>query len=352
MKWFGELSVQVQAAIIAALVTIIGIFLRDLIFKFILERRISRKNAIEIYRRYSDPLIHSTSSLLWRFREIFFESSRGSFLKEESRTIYEEYKFISTIYRLGVVLAWIRAYQQELLFLNIKTSQRLESFEEAIQYFQSALADGPHVELIRLEAISNLLDITIPEDDDLKRELGIGLEKIIKHKLKAEEKLIANDLSQKGKKELCTELATYLCSELHINELPNNVISETVARISQKISIREAWLYRDWQAGIGDLLLITSDNENRKYDVIGYKDFESMYLQGSDEQKRWIIRLKNTLDNLDVSGADLYDARFEQLKKAFKSIALILNSLSKLKIGNQQISKGTLELVDKILHDN
>ena len=206
--------------------------------------------------------------------------------------------------------------------------------------------------MIRLEAISNLLDIPIPEDDDLKREFGIGLEKIIKHKLKAEEKLIANDLSQNGKKELCIELATYLCSELHINELPNNVISETVGRMSQKISIREAWLYRDWQAGIGDLLLITSDNESRKYDVIGYKDFESMYLQGSDEQKRWIIRLKNTIDNLDVSGADLYDARFEQLKKAFKSIALILNSLSKLKIGNQQISKGTLELVDKILYDN
>jgi hypothetical protein len=63
-------------------------------------------------------------------------------------------------------------------------------------------------------------------------------------------------------------------------------------------------------------MLRESPSHARRFDVIGYRKFEAMICEGSDEERRWLRRLANTIDSLDISGADRFDARVELLRTA------------------------------------
>ncbi|MBX3093606.1 MAG: hypothetical protein KF680_03570 [Cryobacterium sp.] len=56
--------------------------------------------------------------------------------------------------------------------------------------------------------------------------------------------------------------------------------------IVQLLDTREAWIYRDWQAAIGDLLLVSASEGSRTYDAIGYREFEELYINGNEEPKK------------------------------------------------------------------
>ena len=117
----------------------------------------------------------------------------------------------------------------------------------------------------------------------------------------------------------------------------------------QELSRKESWLYRDWQAGIGDLMIIKIDHSARNFAVIGFKEFETFILSGTDEQKRWVDRLNKLFDNLDVSGADRYDARVQQLWNTMVATAKLVKTLAKVKTRQHIVSKDTICIADKIL---
>ncbi|MHC4518695.1 MAG: hypothetical protein ACYTAS_08920, partial [Planctomycetota bacterium] len=118
-----------------------------------------------------------------------------------------------------------------------------------------------------------------------------------------------------------------------------------------QISIRESWLYRDWQAGIGDLMIAKTSSGQRNFEVVGYKDFESMVLAGKKEEERWLARLKGTLDDLDVSGADEFDARVNQLRTTMIANAKLIRALAQVKTRQHLVSDKTLRIADEILRD-
>ncbi len=352
MSWIDINDVRIQAAIIAAGVTLLGIFLRDFFFSLLKDRRESRKNTFVIYQNYADPLLSTATKLLWRFNEIFNLEGRGSFLRgKESNTKYDDYKRKSTLYRLGSLIGWIRAYKRELSFLRIQNRRKYKSFDSAINEFESSLADGPHVETQRLKSLTRLWNIELPEDEKAIVIIGVAIEKIIKKTIFELEKNSALEISLKNQNELCLKVSNEICNFLKINPLSKEIVLETRAQAIQQIAIKESWLYRDWQEGIGDLMIHEINADARRFEVVGYRKFEKILISGSDEEQRWINRLNNVIEDLDVTGADRFDARLMQLRKTFRSIAKLVIALSKVKIGNNISSDDTIELCEKVVNE-
>ncbi len=353
MVWFNSLTPNAQAAIIAACVTLLGIFLKDFFGSYLQDRKSKKESSISIFRKYADPLAFSATNLFWRLNEVFYSQGRGDYLKSEAfDTNYDNYKKLSTLYRLGCIIAWIRAYKRELFYFELHSPKKLENLNTAISKFESALADGPHIEIQRLKNITKLWDIKLPEDDNITTPLGIKVEQLVKAKIESADFALSSKLSENEQIELCKELSNLICNQLDIKSLPDQIINETKCRAIQMISTREAWLYRDWQAGIGDLLIKETNQSSRYFEVIGYYEFEELVENESDEKKKWIHRLKRIIENLDVSKPDPYDARIDQLKNIFISTAQIIKALKEVKVGQNSIHAGTYKKARSILESN
>jgi len=353
ITWFSSLSVQVQAALIGAVSTLVVLFFRDLIFKIFQESREKKRTAANVYRKYSDPLAAASTSLIWCLDEIFFAEGRGTFLKEpEPKSKYENYKRRSTLYRLAALLGWIRAIKRELSFLSLNNRKNLQKLEEAINSFESALADGPHVEIERLNRLCELWNIDIPDDKQIKSPLGAQIDLLIKEHLHSEKVSVATKLTEDSQSKLCMEVVKLVCSRLRINNLSSDILNETKARAIQQIAIREAWLYRDWQSGIGDLMIREIQTGIRRFEILGYKDFEGIILHGNNEERRWVARLSSLFDGVDVTGADRYDARVEQLRNTMIATAKLVKVLSEIGKGKEGMSDLTLNVASKILNEN
>jgi hypothetical protein len=326
----------------------VGILLRDLILKSLQEKRLQKKKTFDIYLKYSDPLASSASSLLWRLNEIFYHPGRGIFLKEP-RTDFEIYKSISTQYRLASLLGWIRAFRRELSFLKINKKERLKSLKKAISFIESALADGPHIEKRRLEGLAELWGITLPRQSDIEVKISISLNNILQQKLHSAKVSVATELNQQDQYDICKKAAQVICRSLGIDWITEQIITETRARAIQMISIKESWLYRDWQAGIGDLMIKEVGHSSRAFDVIGFRDFEALKVSEDIENKRWLTRLNNIFDGIDVSIEDTFDARLQQLRNTMVATAKLVLALTDIQPHHHILLENTLNLAKEII---
>lgn len=77
------------------------------------ERRAVERSELETLRVYADPLRAALERLLGRIQELRKSDRAVFFLEEAPDTPYMRYKYLSTMYRLGAVLGWIRAYRRE-----------------------------------------------------------------------------------------------------------------------------------------------------------------------------------------------------------------------------------------------
>lgn len=353
VQWFLSLPIQIQAALIGTTTTIVVLFLREMVFQIWHEKREARKNTLTIYRKYADPLASASVSLLWRLNEIFYQEGRGAFLKaQEPRTKFESYKRRSTLYRLGALMGWIRAFRRELSFLTTNNREQLPELENAIFNFEAALADGPHIEIERVEGLTKLWEIDLPKEPEKVSAIAVHLEQLIKRRLHTSNIQTVTLLTEQDQIDLCKQTADLICDHLKINSLNAEIIRETRARAIQRMAIREAWLYRDWQAGIGDLMIYETSTNDRRFEVIGYRGFETMLCGDNEEQKRWLQRLTNVVDDLDISGADRFDARTRQLRNTMVASAQIVKALAKVTKRYSGINSKTLELAQKIIDDN
>ena len=78
----------------------------------------------DIYEKYAQPLAADAVNLLWRLDEILFKQRAQYLALEAPATPFNEYKLISTCYRIGAVVGWIRAIrlEQSYLFYGEATS--------------------------------------------------------------------------------------------------------------------------------------------------------------------------------------------------------------------------------------
>lgn len=342
MSWIQTLDVKIQAALIASIVTLIGIFMKDFVFQKLKEKRDQSKSTQDVYKKYAEPLAAAAEIMFWRLNEIFNVKGRAHFLiRSEVITGFEDYKYKSTLYRLASLIGWVYAIKKEQSYMKPVGAVSQASISESMRVFESALADGPHVETERLTRLVELWSLECSPEKSI--DLSIALEKRHKSFLKSKSVTLATELSEQDLFDLCRECADYLCAQLDCNQLRDELIKETMQQSARRLSIREAWIYRDWQAGIGELMVRKSESDARDFDVIGFKEFESMLESNDPEISKWISRIENTFKDLDIDKLDGQDVRVEQIRSTFKAVAKLIveinnSGLEVSPFGNQTIA--------------
>ncbi len=317
--------------VIAAFVSLIGIIAgfvgRDVIMALVLARKkraddiadrkeVAGKVHRDLVRLYADPLKEAVTSLKYRLHEIVEEQQARYLLADAPQTLFFEYKRISTLYRIAVVLGWIRAIRRERSYLD--PEQAASSVEmQAIGELEKALADGTHVELQRLEELSALWAVPVIDEKKKKRIANL-IDGARAECLAAKSALSFRDLPAAEQSALATRCADIIRSEAGV-AIDHNRIAASAEKTADAFGIKEAYIYRDWQAAIGDLMLQEDKVGARHFSVIGFGQFEDIVIAAQKKKRpaalRWFDRLERLIYDLDMTRSDIFDARREQLRE-------------------------------------
>jgi len=312
----------IVSAFIALAGVVIGFLGRDIGMQLILARQ-KRKQEIddrnesraranqELVRAYANPLLESTRSLRFRLDEIVTTGRADYLLAVTPKTPFNEYKRVSTVYRLAVLLGWIRAFRKERSYLNPSDVAR-ETLESPIVHIERALADGHHVEQQRLDELLRVW--RVPREASPEGAVRVRVAAILDAKL--QEFLGAKGNLVDSKTQLAHECAALIARELKV-DIPTELVQACVAETSATLGIKEAYIYRDWQAALGDLMLVEASGGPRRFDILGFGEFEARYLAAqrlADEtERRWFDRLGALFHDLDMSKTGVFDARRQQV---------------------------------------
>lgn len=329
--WFNGISPEIETALIAAFATLVGIILKDFLINWWNDQRRARKDALTIYRNYADPIASAGSALFWRLRETLLEEGRGAFLKSSGKpTQFDQYKYESTLYRFAALIGWLRAYRRELTFFSLNSPNKLSRLRDSIHNLEKSLSDGAHVETQRARSLATLWRLPLPTNENEVSSLGVAIEQVLKPALQSQDASVANDLDHAARLELCEKVANVMSTRLRLDPLPTSVIEETVGRAIHSLSIREAWLYRDFQSAIGDLMVKEVSGGARRFEVLGFGEFEDLLVSREIHAQRCVQRLNRMIDGLDISGADRFDARVQMLEDTFLAIIELLEALEEV----------------------
>jgi hypothetical protein len=324
----------VQAALIAAAVTVAGFLLRDLIFKRLESRREAKHSARRVYRSYSDPLTAAAVSLYWRLDEIVGGTRTSDYLVE-ANTDYERYKFLSTCYRLAAFIGWAHAFGWELHSLPAGRGRRMPRLSTALEGIGSALADGPHVERQRIDVLIELWSLDVPPGEIVL--FGARVDTIFNRLVERRGVELPSELGHAHQVELVDGVADAAQQYRGDKQIPVELRMRTVDSFVARTSVREFWLYRDWQAGIGDFMIERSTiSATRAYDVIGFAAFEARAACADPESVRWLTRIERLLRGLDIRGAPLADARISQFHRLHEAVASLLMVLVEISSDQRQ----------------
>jgi hypothetical protein len=287
---------------------------------------------------------------MWRLDEMLGKDGRTSFLLGNApRTDFGEYKLRSTYYRLAALLGWLRALRRELSFLRFAGKHRITIIDDAIDRLEQTLADGYQVELQRLQGLLQIWGLPAIADDKVRLRLAVDLENCKDNALLSECVASPNDLSESKQIALASDSATLICTSGKFAPVPYNVIVETRHRTIRQIAIREAWLYRDWQTAIGDLVLRESTIGDRSFDVIGFGEFESMILNPTPDQSRLLLRIAGLFDDVNLAHENPFDARPETLNKLLIATAALVSGIGKVKVSAPLLAPRTIAAAKRVL---
>jgi hypothetical protein len=336
------------SALIGAIAALATPFVKDVLIQKRTEKRGKLDRQHEIFRNYAAPLTASSEKLIWRFNEIFVED-RHQFLKKATMPlVYNEYKRKSTLYRIASLLGWIRAIHLELSALPRGASGFLTPISKAIGKIQGALADGPDVELHRLEQLGAVWrlefgSVTSEQKKSLATRVEIKLYELAGGKLKHDSEHLRK-LGSEEKIKICQSLANFLCQELRRKNLEDGIINETMNQAIAAMSYREALIYRDWQDAIGDSVLENDPDSTRRFKIIGYEKFEDLL----KAETLWMEVFRGCIDDIDFESIDPNDFRAKQLKKLSIAVSNILISLSQTE-EKDLINGSALEVANKLV---
>jgi hypothetical protein len=325
------LSPAVVAASLALTGVLVGLVARDIVMAIYLARKkradeladkkvADHKAHRDLVRLYSDPLREAVRSLKFRLEEIVEKKQGRYLLSDAPNTTFLTYKRISTLYRIAALLGWVRAIRRERSHLD--PDQASASGEmQSIADLEEVLANGTHVEMQRLDELSNLWCVR-SIDESAKSHIANLIDAERAHYLAQKGTLGARDLSADEQIELaerCAEIVRQLASV----DIPTTLVIATAGQASIIFGIKEAYIYRDWQAAIGDLMLVAEKVGARHFGVIGFGAFEDMFLATEQKKKRtglarWFDRLKALVHDLDMTHESIFDARRDQLRKIYQ----------------------------------
>jgi len=317
-----------EIALYTSLATVLLIFIKDIIINKVTERNRKKDSILKLYKAYADPILNATQSLFWRMYELFYKKGRGVYLCPDApNTAFNQYKKISTIYRLAALLGWFRAYMKELSYLPVDDDKKMYSLEKAIDMVRNVLASGLDVEKQRVEAILRTLGLNIPKESDLLEKTCVCVENSLRKALHRTGKELPSEMEEQDKLMLCREVINTIVEIVGEEQICEEKIVYYTCDVIKSMTIIEQWIYRDYQTAIGDIMLKESGSSYRNFDVIGYGEFEKRYIDKHYFDKVWFARLSNLFEGLDVDTDKLYDARIEQLYNLTHALAILINCM-------------------------
>lgn len=324
------ISPQVVAAIIAFFGVLIGLVARDIIMSLYLMKQkrsddledrqmTEEKSHKDLVRLYSDPLKDAVISLKFRLREIVERKQARYLLSDAPKIPFLEYKRISTLYRIASVLGWIRAIRRERSYIDPQQASKAVEMQ-AIGEFETALADGAHVELQRLDELMITWRVKF-SDVDKKSRVASLIDGERAEYLAAKGVLSPRDLSDCDQIDLAQRCAEIIRREIQL-DIPSDLVIATAKQTAVIFGIKEAYIYRDWQAAIGDLMLQQEKIGSRHFSVLGFGTFEDMIIEvrknPQSNHARWFDRLERLIHDLDMNREGMFDARREQLRQLYQ----------------------------------
>ena len=210
------------------------------------------------------------------------------------------------------------------------------------------MADGEHMEIELLNQLSSLwsFDISVLRNIQ-KRKLSIQIHDIVNEHLDKEKVAIARELSKENQIDLIKLVCNKISETLSCSNLREEVLIEQKNTIINEISRIECWIYRDWQKAIGDLMTIEVADFSRRFDIIGFGDFEKQFFDENDSNRKWYKRINSLFEGLDVNIEDRFDARVKQLKNLFIASVDFIEELNRIETGQVIVSNESLiNLID------
>ena len=128
-------------------------------------------------------------------------------------------------------------------------------------------------------------------------------------------------------------------------EIPEALINTRVDEAIVFFGIKEAYVYRDWQAALGDLMLRDSPDAARRFDVIGFREFEDRFLAAKSaagegtSDRRWFGRVEAIFYDLDMTKTGMFDARREQLRRLQQECANLSGFLERKLSPTKEVGK-------------
>jgi hypothetical protein len=350
----------VKVALITASVTLGGIVIKDLIFKVFEEHRAAQRAEAAVYERYSKPLVASASSLLIRLNEIVLQRHRPVYLKcvglpegKGRGHSFRAYKKLSTLYRLASVIGWIRACRREFSFVRVASRTENAPIDDAISEFERALADGSWVERERVVRLVDLWKLCrladLEADSNLLEDLGVLVDNAIYDVLEAEGVEDLVELPENLHLSSCRNIAQLLSTGLKTNLVSDATMQTTWPDAFRILSMREAWIYKDWQDAVGDLMLRRIEGEDRKFEVLGYSKFEQLFRSADKKHRQLVDCLSDIFDEVDLSIEDRFDARPRQLRRLARATANLVNAMRAAQGSQSIVSDRLLGLASTIL---
>lgn len=309
---------------------------------FLLKEQFDKKRAkqkeeqerLDYFKAYTDPLLEYCYSLQKRLFDIFKHKAKFVY-KTAQINEFQEYHYISTLYRLCAVLGWVRAVNRELAGVELTDNETYRGLKATLKDFSHALTNKEYIESGRLEYLGRKwnLDLSTITDDKMK-VLDYELNNLIWAKLIEENVPYVKDLNTEEQDKLLSSLANKVVQEAKVEALSEEVINHSHDQIISVLSRKEAWIYSNWQQAIGDMMLKPArHNKMRSFEVLGFREFEEMYLKLEAEEhsnNRWIKRVDALFRDLDIKKDAIFDARIPLLKNIHTCLIKLIDSLERL----------------------
>lgn len=166
-------------------------------------------------------------------------------------------------------------------------------------------------------------------------------------------------------------------------EIPPGTVEAKLPEAVGILAVREAWIFRDQQGAIGDVMLeeISSNGTaTRRFDVKGYAAFDAILREGlettghaeeeldngidretvsgvqppfgSRHDRLWFELIERMLNGLDLRQEHGSDARVNQLRMTLVATARILVSVASVRERPGSVSEGTVKAAKKVIADH
>lgn len=327
---------------------------------FLLKERIDKKkerqkeeaNRLDYFKSYTEPLLEYCYSLQKRLFDIF--KHKANFVYKTAQiNDFQEYHYISTLYRLCAVLGWIRAVNRELTGIELSNNNSYERLKTSIKTFEKSLTNKDYAGSGRLEYLARKWSFDLSSlSESQEQYLENTLNNLIWDRLIHANVAYAKDLGSEDQDLLLKDLADKIAQVSGNECLDETSINSSHDQIISVLSRKEAWIYSNWQQAIGDMMLRQEENSNkmRSYEVLGFREFESLYLSSETTEHadiRWINRVDNLFRDLDVKKDIIFDARISLLKNLYTCLIKLIESLELLSGMSEEEIKAKLDALTK-----